>query len=44
MKKTMSVLIALLLMFTMAASAMAASGTYDNSGSITIGNAIVGQT
>ena len=44
MKKTMSVLIALLLMFTMAASAMAESGTNDNSGSITIDNAVVGQT
>ncbi len=43
-KKLASLLLALVMLFTMSTAAMAASGTNDNSGKITIDNAVVGQT
>lgn len=44
MKKLVSLFIALMLLLTMAAPALAAQGTNDNSGKITIDNAVDGQT
>ena len=43
-KRWVSVLLTMLLAFTMAHTVLAASGTNNNSGSITIDNAVIGQT
>lgn len=44
MKKIISVLLALVMTLALSVSALAANGTNDNSGEITIDNAVVGQT
>lgn len=44
MKKIISVLLALVMTLALSVTALAASGTNDNSGKITIDNAVVGQT